>query len=192
VVKIEAKLDAGFREGQLESHLGDLENDSNGYGLLLLLVPHYRAGEAAAVVSSTFSVTGKGPWRVGGGSAYAVAVISWEDMLSALRAVSSEPFACDLAQFQAMYRVFVGEDVDITGTVEGLAWRGKKEALLEVINRVTRRLTLKDTRLLPMQPEKDPAPMGFRHRYVCRPLGNEYPCFSVGVRVGVRDPFLGH
>jgi hypothetical protein len=96
VIKIEAKLGAPFGGGQLGFYAADIQKRCDG-GLLLVLVPRHRAEEIIASVSSTFALTGKGPWRLGGPSGCSVAVIYWEDVLDTLRAVGSEPFLSDLA-----------------------------------------------------------------------------------------------
>ncbi|CAN7445069.1 hypothetical protein LJR235_002858 [Pararhizobium sp. LjRoot235] len=185
VVKIEAKLGAAFGEGQLSSYLGDLQESSES-GLLLVLVPLHRAAEMTASVSIAFALTGNGPWQLGDTSDFSVAVIYWEEVLVALGAVRSEPFRGDLAQFEAMYRVLKGYDIEPLRSVsELLAWREREEVFVNLVDRVTRRLA-QQSRVLPMGHEKDPN--DYQRRYVCRPLGAEQPCFSVGVR----DPFAGH
>lgn len=185
VVKIEAKLGAAFGEGQLTSYLGDLQENSD-YGLLLVLVPLHRAAEMTASVSSAFALTGNGPWQLGDTSDFSVAVIYWEEVLDALGAVRSEPFRGDRAQFEAMYRVLKGYDLEPLRSVsELLAWREREEVFVNLVDRVTRRLA-QQSRVLPLGHEKDLN--DYQRRYVCRPLGAEQPCFSVGVR----DPFAGH
>lgn len=183
VVKIEAKLGAAFGEGQLSSYLGDLQESSDS-GLLLVLVPRYRAVAMKASVSSASALTGDGPWQLGATSDFSVAVIDWEGVLDALGAVRSELFRGDLAQFQAMYRVLKGYDIEPLGSVsELLAWRKREELFVNLVDRVTRRLA-QQSRVLPMGKDPD----DYQRRYVCLPLGAEQPCFSVGVR----DPFAGH
>jgi hypothetical protein len=75
-------------------------------GVVLVLVPQRRIEEINSSVAKMLSAGDAGPWQLNEPSVCSVAVITWEDVLDTLAAVSSEPFSGDLAQFQAMYRVF--------------------------------------------------------------------------------------
>jgi hypothetical protein len=183
VIKIEAKLSAAFGHGQLRSYLADFQRHCCS-GLLLVLVPRRRAEEISVSTAKALERDGAGPWRVGENPDCSVAVTLWEDVLDALSTVSHEPFASDLAQFQAMYRVLNGYDIEPPATeAELLAWRDREEVYVSLVDRVTRRLTPADN-VMPMATDSQ----GYRRRYVCRPVGTEYSCFSVGVR----DPFAGN
>lgn len=183
VIKIEAKLGAAFGEGQLSSYLGDLQ-ESSDRGMLLVLVPLYRVDAMKASVPSASALTEDGPWQRGATSEFSVAVIDWEGVLVALSDVRSEPFRGDLAQFEAMYRVLKGYDIEPLRSVSELsAWRERKEVFVNLVDRVTRRLA-HQSRVLPMGKDSD----DYQRRHVCLPLGAEQPCFSVGVR----DPFAGY
>lgn len=189
-IKIEAKLGAPFGAGQLRSYVADLCVDG---GLLLVLVPRHRAAEIIASVSKEFTRSGEGPWLLGDQPGCLVGVIYWEDILDALNTVCSEPFSGDLAQFQAMYRALSGRDIEpITSDAEILAWRQKEGDYLNLVDRVTRRLT-QDGQVLPIgldrrRADSEGACHSYQRRYVCLPFGNEQSCFSIGVR----DPFEGH
>jgi hypothetical protein len=193
MVKIEAKLDAAFGEGQLISYIRDLQSNSNN-GVVLVLVPRRRADaiaeEIIETVSPTFTLIGNGPWRLDEPSDCLIAVIYWEDVLEALETVHSEEFESDLAQFQSMYRVLKGYDIEVPTTdSEVLAWRNKEDAYVSVIDRVTRRLSPKETRVNPLRDYRDDGDHSdYQSRYVCLPLDTEEPCFSLGVR----DPFKGY
>lgn len=206
--KIEAKLGAVLGEEQLTSYLTDLQTRSGG-GLLLVLVPPDRIGEATTVVSRAFTVTGNGPWRLADMPDSAIAVITWEEILETLGDVRSVAFEGDLAQFREMYRVLKGDVIEpITDIAEILKWREREGTFVHLVDRVSRRLT-QNHNLMPMGKEFD----GYQRRYVCRPLGNEHPvgadhwtdrapplgrasagtaqpwpCFSLGIR----DPFRSH
>ncbi|MBX5157611.1 hypothetical protein HJB89_10790 [Rhizobium sp. NZLR8] len=183
VVKIEAKLGAAFGEGQLSSYLGDLQKSSHS-GMLLVLVPQYRVAAMKASVPSASPLTEDGPWQHGATPDFPVAVIDWEGVLVALRDVRSEPFRGDLAQFEAMYRVLEGHDIEPLRSVSDLlAWRERKQVFVNLVDRVSRHLA-QQSRVLPMGKDRD----DYQRRYVCLPLGTEQPCFSVGVR----DPFAGY
>jgi len=185
IIKIEAKLDAPFGEGQLSSYVADLQKWSDG-GLLLVLVPRRRTDETIVSVSRAFDLIGNGPWQLGDPPNCLLAVIYWEDVLEDLGIVGSEPFSGDLAQFRAMYRVLNGYDIEpLTSDSELLRWREKEEVFINLVDRVTRHLTQRD-KVYPMGYEGDPN--NYQRRYVCRPLGTDESCFSVGVR----DPFAGH
>jgi hypothetical protein len=141
VIKIEAKLGAPFGEGQLGAYAANIQKRCDG-GLLLVLVPRHRTEEIIASVSSTFALTGNGPWRLGGPPGCSVAVIYWEDVLDVLRPVGSEPFHSDLDQFEAMYRVLKGRDIEPpTNDSELLAWRDKQGNYFNLVDRVTRQLS---------------------------------------------------
>ena len=184
---IEAKLDAALGEGQLRSYVADLTNRCVG-GLLLVLVPRYRDEEMTTSVPSACrpsALNGDGPWQLGDTSDCSVAVIYWEEVLEALGSVRSEPFADDLAQFQTMYRVLIGDDIEpFTSDAELRAWREREGVFVTLVNRVTHFLTPRQRRILPMRHERDP--YDYQLRYVCQG-GTEQPCFSVGAG----DPFEG-
>ncbi len=186
IAKVEAKLGALLSKSQLKEYVADLHKRS-GRGLLLVLVPSYRVGEATAVASSAFDLTGDGPWRLADWSDITVAVISWEDVLVVPKAVGSEPFAGDLDQFEAMYLALIGEDPGITNAPEGLAWRDREKIFVALVDRATRLLT-SQARVYPMQTERDSESHGYRRRYVGCPLGADESFFSLGVR----DPFPGY
>ena len=115
VVKIEAKLGAEFGAGQLRSYIADFQR-RNCAGLLVVLVPRRRVNEICASTAKDLACTGPGPWRVGVEAECAVLVMSWEDLLDALRAISSEPFAGDMAQFEGMYLGLNGDVIEpVTG-----------------------------------------------------------------------------
>src|SRR5665811_2375746 len=89
-----------------------------------------------------FVVNGDGPWQPIDASGLSVAVICWEEILEVMGTVCSEPFTGDLAQFQAMYRVLIGYDIEpITSEAEVLAWREKEGVYVNLVDLVTRRLT---------------------------------------------------
>jgi len=183
VVKIEAKLGAAFGEGQRSSYLGDLQERSDR-GMLLVLVPQYRVAAMKASVPCVSALTEDGPWQLGTTPDFSTAVIDWEGVLVTLRDVRSEPFRSDLAQFEAMYRVLEGHDIEPLRSVsELLAWRERKEVFVNLVDRVSRHLA-QQSRVFPMGKDRD----NYQRRYVCLPLGTEQPCFSVGVR----DPFAGY
>ena len=193
LVKVEGKLGALLVEGQLRSYVADLQKCSDT-GLLLVLVPRRRAREIISSVSKEFALAGDGPWRLGDAYGCSIAVIYWEQVLDALSNVCSEPFISDLAQFQAMYRVLSGYDIEpITSDIELLSWREKEGDYLNLVDQVTRRLA-QEGQILPMgsdrlaRTDSESDRDNYQRRYVGRPLGTEQPYFSVGVR----DPFAGH
>ena len=186
VVKIEAKLGAPFGQGQLESYVSALCSGGQG-GILLVVVPKSRVGEATGYACEHFQIAGSGPWRI---TREAVeipcAVVTWEDVLDALSAVASERFRDDLSQFHAMYRVFNGDDMEpLTEDVELLAWRDREAWWETLVERVTRALTAPGNQVLPFGVDGSPQP--YRRRYVCRRVSGEWSCYSVGTR----DPFQG-
>jgi hypothetical protein len=93
MVKIEAKLDAEFGEGQLNSYIRDLRSNSSN-GLVLVLVPRRRddviAEDIIQTVSPEFALTGDGPWRLNKTPDCSIAVIYWEEVLEALGRALSE------------------------------------------------------------------------------------------------------
>jgi len=193
VVKIEAKLGALLVEAQLRSYAADLHRRS-GRGVLMVLVPAHRTSEAAEVVNRAFDVTGTAPWKPASYLGIAVIVTAWDEIVSWLEAVASEPFRFELAQLASMYRVLAGNDIEpLAGRDELLAWRERAGVFESLVDRVTRQLS-GASRLLPMGVEalsgdlEGLDPVGYRRRFVCLPLGDAEPCFSIGAR----DPFAGH
>lgn len=185
VVKIEAKLSAQLDEGQLHSYLGDLVERCQA-GVLLVLVPRRRAEEATTVVRAAAGAQGPGPWLLQRGRRGChVGVIFWEDVVAVLRRVPSEPLRADVEQFEAMYRGLNGDVILPFHTLNELHDPEHREKLVRVVDRVTRRLTNGD-RVLPMGGSSEDGE--YRRRYICRALGDEHPCFSVGVR----QPFMGY
>lgn len=192
VVKIEAKLGAPLGYGQLSSYVEDLRERCANGGSLLILVPRRRANEITKAVAGTFDFIDDGPWYVGESPSCFVGLIFWEDVLAHLSTVNLESFACDFAQFQAMYRVLKGYEIKPITTVACLLnWRKTKEKednYVRLVDYVTRRLTQEEQeQVLPIGKEGQ-APNDYRRRYVCLPLGSDCPCFSIGTR----NPFKGH
>lgn len=186
LVKVEAKLSAALGSGQLRSYVNDL-NARCQQGVLLVLVPRRRAGEAAKVVSEAFNVSGEGPWQIAGTSLCGVAVIAWEEVLEALRTVRTQPFQSDLEQFEAMFKGLNGDVIEPFETAEELQDPEREEKLVKLVDRVTRLLAV-DGRVMPMGDDQDGNKVAYRRRYICPPLLDERPCFSVGVR----HPFAGY
>ncbi len=192
-VKIEAKLGAGFSDDQFQSYSEDLQRHREG-GHLLVLVPRHRVKEADQAVRGALHLDGAAPWRLADRQDIVVCVILWDEVLSALAAVTSERFTGDLRQFQSMYRVLSGYDIEpLASHEELLAWREKEGMFVSLVDRVTRTLTLHG-KVMPMyvmpldQEPTELEPKGYRVRYVSRPLGDKNPWFCIGVR----DFFAGH
>jgi hypothetical protein len=184
IVKVEAKIGAPLTEAQLTSYVSDLRSRCEG-GLLMVLVPRRRATEVADVVRSAFGGDSVGPWRLREGIGCGIALLFWEDTIEALSAIRSERFHADLEQFEAMYRVLKGHDIEPVESEAELLDPEREEALVSLVERVTRRISPTD-KVFPMGQERDSEP--YRRRYTCLPLDGEQPCFSVGVR----RPFVGH
>lgn len=192
VVKVEAKLGAGFGDGQLQSYADHLSTKSGG--MIVVLIPRYRVAEATVAVRDTFNVSGMHPWRPPQYPTVVAMVISWEEVLDALLQTQSEPLHGEVVQFQDMYQVLSGNDIAPFPDIDDLlAWRERAGGLENLVDRATRQLSA-GTGLLPMGSEpldREPEglePRGYRRRYVCRQWGTYQPCFSIGVR----DPFAGH
>lgn len=202
-VKVEAKLGAGFGEHQLESYARDLVQRAGG-GLLLILVPRYRMDEARQMTA-----------KAGLPHGVVASVSSWEQVIDDLREVRVEPFASDLAQFEAMYRVLCGEDLEPLADEAAIrAWREREQVFVHYIDRATRLLS-KGTRLLPLVLDRKMSepratgtseaedavggtssdsptgvpPGAFLHRYVLCFEGGKKPTYF---SIGVRDPFESH
>jgi hypothetical protein len=189
VVKIEAKLSAALMWDQPQSYVDDVHQRSGG-GLLLVLVPRFRVGEAAAVISAQFTVAGSGPWRLLDRSTCTVAIVTWNEVLDLLGTVDRTSFRNDLAQFRAIYGVLSGDDPGAIEAHDLEDWRLREDYFVNIVDRVTRELP-KDRvflmapgqRLLPFYSEPR---THFRHRYVG-------PVTSAGTycSVGLRNPFDG-
>lgn len=194
VVKIEAKLGAALSAGQLQSYVDDLQGRSSR-GVLIVLVPEGRIQEAARVVEGTFGPSKSGCWRPAGCEGVTVAVVSWEEIFEALRSGGPERLQYEVEQVEDMYRVVGGDYyiAPLAGPEELIAWRKREKDLVDWVDRATRRLTT-DGRINPigMEPlEQAPEglePKGYQRRYVCRPLGEDWSCYCLGLR----DPFAGH
>jgi len=193
VVKVEAKLSANLNPRQFFSYVTDLQERSS-QGVLVVLVPRARIPEATAAVSEGLALSSPGPWPPTEERRVTAMVISWDELLAALRRDGSTSFCYELDQLQDMYKVLSGYHVmPLAGPEELRAWREQERTFLTLVDLVTRRLTTHH----PIYPmglevvEQDPEglePKGFRRRYVCRCLGELHPCFAIGVR----DPFAGY
>jgi hypothetical protein len=183
LVKIEAKLGAPFGDGQLDSYVQYLRS-GDAPTVLLILAPERRRQEVISHTCAHFRVEGLGPWLLDPAPCVHVTVIAWEQVFEALAVASSGGFADDLAQFRAMYRVLIGDDIEpVTTDEEVKAWRESEGKWRNLVDRTTRQLT--GGRLLPFQTE--PGVEAYHLRYVCRGLGNPEPCYSVGTRHPFRD-----
>ena len=193
VVKVEAKLGAAFAPGQLRSYVHDLADRTAGSRVLLVLVPSVRVREAQREITVAFEVQGDGPWRPAHYPGIAITVMTWERILDVLnKAGLPAPAACDVAQLTALYRVLSGQHIEpLASTEDLLAWRERAGVFTQIVDRVTRSLLQNEEKLYPIGTEQvagEPEglePRGYYRRYLCRPLGDQRPCFSIGVR----DPF---
>ena len=192
-VKIEAKLGAKLDGGQFRSYAKDLYTRSPEGGVLLALVPHQRVGEATNVVTGAFNVSGAPPWRPADYPSVAVTVVSWDDVLDALKRAGSEPLRSEVEQLEAMYKVLNGDDIlPLAGVEDLVEWRKRESDFINLVDRASRRLTT-HRNLYPMgvepleQAPEGLEPKGYRRRYTFRQLGTSTPHFSIGVR----DPFRG-
>jgi hypothetical protein len=191
VIKIEAKLNASLSPTQLTSYAKDLHTRS-GHGALVVLVPRHRLTEVRNVVAVTFQVTGDAPWKSAAFPEVALTALSWDDIVKCLQDAPGGDYKDNLQQFHSMVKVLTGYDIEPLATREELfAWRDRQIVFVGLVDRVTR--VFGGEPPLPFGVEKvDPPPglepVGYRRRYVCRQLGDEWPCFSIGVR----DPFEGY
>ena len=196
VVKVEAKLGAAFAPGQLRSYVEDLCARGSGSGVLLVLVSNARLQEAQREIMFAFEVQGDGPWRPARYPGITITVITWEHILGALGTASlPAPGACDVVQLNALYRVLSGQHIEPLASIEDLLeWRQRAGTLMPLVDRVTRTLSRAGERLNPVGVEPvagEPEglePRGYYRRYLCRPLGGQQSCFSIGLRA----PFEGY
>ncbi len=186
VIKIEAKLGASFGDGQLQSYVSAFAAAEQG-GVLLVVVPMARLEGAVGYVSEHFRVAGPGPWQVMREPVVvSCAVVAWEHLLTELSKVQSRGFQDDLAQFGAMYRVFVGDTVGPTSVQELKRWREQQGWWEVLVDRVTRELSTREGRVLPFG--VDGGEHVYWRRYVCRRVSGEESCYSIGTM----DPFEGY
>jgi len=192
VVEIEAKLGAPFGPGQLESYAKRFVAERPS--VLMVLVPRSRIREAEEIVADTFSVAGSSPWQPRQHPSVRIIVVSWDEVLATLKQSCSPRLLGELEQFDAMYRVLSGYDIKPLAGPEELAhWREREADFVNLVDRITKRLTTHH-KLYPIgleEPAKSADGLearGYRRRYVCRPLGDLRPCFSIGTR----DPFKGY
>jgi hypothetical protein len=187
VVKVEAKLGAPFGQGQLDSYVSALCAGGQG-GTLLIVVPKSRLEEITGHTSAHLGIAGARPWRIRRETIeIPCSVVTWEDLLEALSAVSCKRFRDDLSQFQAMYRVFNGDDMEpITSDEQILAWRDSEASWEMLVEDATRALTTPGARIPPIGVDDGAQP--YRLRYICRPVSQVSSCYSVGTR----DPFQNH
>ncbi len=186
-IKVEAKLDAPFGEGQLVSYAEELKKQREG-GLLIVLVPSHRIAKEETIFPEEYKVGDTARWVWSSDPRVVSALISWEEVLEALGKASLEAFRPDLAQFEAMYHVLAGNHIEpVTTDAELLAWRERETDYVDLVDMVTRSLA-KGERLMPLINLNEGE---YRCRYgslaVC-PLDGKKTCYSVGVR----DPFEGH
>lgn len=192
-VKIEAKLGAKLDAGQFRSYAKDLQARSHESGVLLALVPRQRIREATNVVTGAFNVSGAPPWLPADYPNVAVTVVSWDDVLDALKRAGSEPLRSEVEQLEAMYKVLNGDDIlPLAGVEDLVEWRKRESDFINLMDRASRRLTTHhNVYPIGVEPlEQAPEglePKGYRRRYTFRQLGTSTPHFSLGVR----DPFTG-
>lgn len=195
LVKIEAKLGAELNGKQFRSYVTDLHGRW-AESILLVLVPGARIKVATDVVVGEFGLSGPGPWRPADYPDVAIAVVSWDDVLTALGRVESQRFRSELEQFDAMYRILSDDFIPPLAGREDLEnWRKDPTRFIKLVDQTTRYLTkalgVHNVSPMAIEPlEQEPEglePMGYNRRYVCRKLeGTATPsCFSIGVR----DPF---
>jgi|SRR6516162_360583 hypothetical protein len=191
MVKIEAKLGADLGPEQLQAYVKDLQRSvAESAGVLLVLVPRGRTDEANNVVTKAFGRSSQNHWQSG---KVAITVVSWEELLAKLR--NSEFDRLDryeIEQLEAMYRVLSGNDIQpLAGLDQLREWRTRETDFVNLVERATRRLTKKHAshRVYPMGvesleqgPPEGLEDKGYRRRYLCLPLGESKPCFSIGVR----------
>jgi len=97
-------------------------------------------------------------------------------------------FHLELEQLQAMYRELSGDFIAPLAGIEDLRrWRERENEFLNVVDKVTRRLTTQhQTYPMGLESLEDASheheDRGYRRRYVCRIVGDAESCFSIGVR----------
>ena len=188
VVKIEAKLGAELHAKQLQSYEADLRKRNSGETAMLVLVPKGRTIEAGKVIAKAFDKKGSGPWRVTDGHPCGIAVISWDELFTALRGGEDERFLLELEQLQAMYRELRSDFIAPLASDEDLRqWESCETDFVELVKQVTRRLT-KQHRLYPMlkEPLEQVSPERksgkYQLRSVCPLVDDAKSCYSIGVR----------
>ena len=192
-IKIEAKLRAKFSGPQLLSYVTDLEHRSDG-GVLLVLVPRRRVGEATHLIEQTFSVSGPAPWHPEDHTGIIVAVTSWHDLVQTLTKTESQQARRNLEQLSEMVNALIGGRlVPLASEEEIINWPERKDFFIKLVDRTTRRLARElDCWMGPIGPDsgtKEPVESEtyYYRRYLCIPLEDRKPCFSIGVR----HPFAG-
>jgi hypothetical protein len=199
-IMIEAKLGAVLGPDQLRAYVEILQKFDGDEAALLVLVPKNRIKEATETVSEPFGPPQSDRWYVAGDRPCRVAVITWDDIFTALRRCKEENFAYDLAQLEEMYRELRGDYIAPLADKEDLLyWRERETDFINVAKEASRQLT-PGGRLLPFQPEplEEPSEKSegpseafedqvYRRRYVRFPDGHSDSYFSIGVR----DPFSG-
>lgn len=187
-VKIEAKLGAALSEAQLRSYVKHLI-DLAGEGILAVLVPPQRVGESTSKVEETFGVSGDAPWQPPDYPGIAITVVSWDDVILTLTETDSPRSRRNLEQLSEMVMVMTGRMImPLTSEEDLINWRERVDQLIRLLDLTTLRLAeeLKfwygpfgqDTRNCP----DDDLEHWYYRRYLCGPLGDTKPCFSVGVR----------
>jgi hypothetical protein len=188
VVKIEAKLGAELLPDQLQSYVADLRNRNRGEAALLVLVPKSRTAEAARLTAEAFDLSGAGPWQVTDGHRTGIAVISWDELFTALRGCKTERLHHELDQLQSMYHELSSDFIAPLASDEDLReWSSSETNFVKLVDQVTRRLT-KQHRIYPMRVESleqvspDREPGEYHMRYVCSSADDAASCYSIGVR----------
>ena len=197
---IEAKLGAVFGPDQLPAYKRLLQMHDEGEAALLVLVPEKRIKEAVNAVSRDFGPPQADRWYLTDGRPCGIAVISWEEIFTALGSRKEERFIYDLDQLEEMYKELRGAYIAPLADIEDLLhWRERETDFINVAKEVSCQLTSAG-RLLPFQTEplEDPSEKAegpsddleeqvYRRRYVRCPGGDNDSYFSIGVR----DPFAG-
>ncbi len=179
IIKIEAKLEAPFGDGQLKSYLDDLTMRA-ACGVLVIIVPNYRRLVVERAVRNTaLQFEGSGPWKLKRSPHILIEDISWEEVLAWLSQVDHRALQNDIEQFHALYQSLVhGEfqPFDSTGAIS--RWREQEATLRRLVDQLTRELTPNHQKLLPIGDES----VLLHRRYVLQRIGHSKTFYAIGLR----------
>ena len=185
LVKIEAKLGAGFAANQLGSYQSDLLQRNDKHSALLVLVPKQRLANTIGFAASELSLVGNHPWRVSKDCQVGVWALSWDELFVILEEGKDDRLSHEIEQLCGMYHGLMEDYIAPIASAEELEkWESRETDYIKLVERATKELSV-GRAFLPLQrkPEiENGNELNYVKRYVCQKIEGRECCYSIGVR----------